>query len=321
MKKWTLAFAFALSFGLATPVLANHTASNPTSVEIYNALSLFGEIFDQIRRNHVDEQDAQTLIDEAIQGMIKSLDKHSSYLKPAGFEDMQDATRGRFSGIGAEVAWDEEKKGVIIVMTLEGSPAERDGLKSKDVIVEIDGESLKDLDLRKSIDKIRGPSGTDVKFKIIREGELEPLMIKVKRGVIKPIVVRSRIVGDATMYVRLRTFNETSTKEMKASIKKLQKANNNEDFNGFIFDLRNNPGGLLDQAVNISDMFLDEGLIVETRPRNTSSGKKYFAVSGQSIPKDLPIVILINENSASASEIVAGTLQDLNRATIIGFKS
>lgn len=322
MKKWTLALAFALtlSFGLPTPTLAGHAQEHSvSSKETYDSLMLFGEIFNRILNNHIDVQSSEALIEEAINGMIKSLDMHSVYLKPLGFDEMQQSARGIYSGIGAEVSWDEELNGVIIVSPMAGSPAERDGLKANDIIIEIDGESLSGLDFRQAIAKIKGDPETKVTFKIIREDEAEPLIITVTRGSIEQKVVSARIIGESIMYIRLSQFNENSAGEVQEAIEEMQKAR--DVFNGLILDLRYNPGGLLYQAIEISNMFLDEGLIVETRERNVESGNKSFASEGQLVSKDLPIVILINEYSASSSEIVAGTLKDLNRATIIGVKS
>ncbi len=323
MKTWIFALvALTFSFGLATPSLADHELPSPPTTDTYNALTVFGEIFDQIRRNHVDEHESQKLIEEAINGMMKALDKHSSYVTPDDYQNMQDSTSGQYSGIGAEVSWDEEKKGVIIIRPMEGSPALRDGLKPNDLITEVDGDSLKDLDLLKAINMIKGPTDSKVKFKVIREGEDEPLMITVTRGRIEQKVVQSRVIDDAIMYFRLDQFNAKSSKEVKEAVEKmLDDLEDGKKYIGLIFDVRGNPGGLLGQAIKISNMFLDEGLIVETRPRGAEEGRKHSARQGQIVRKDLRIVVMIDGGSASASEIIAGTFQDLKRAVILGVKS
>jgi len=196
-------------------------------------------------------------------------------------------------------------------------------LMSGDIIIKIDGVSTGDSDLQKSIKKIKGPSGSNVIFEILRKDVEEPLIIVITRGQITQKVVRFRIIDNKIMYIQLRQFNQLGQREMEIAIEKMmaEAEKNNETLQGLIFDVRSNPGGLLRQAVSITDMFLDEGLIIETRPRNPEQGRKQFATEGQAIPANMPIVILINEFSASASEIVAGTLKDLNRATIVGVKS
>lgn len=322
MKKWTLALALTLtlSFGLVMPTFASHSENNSTTlIDIYKSLTLFGEIFNQINRNHVDEQEVQELIDAAIEGMIKTLDKHSSYLRPKDFKDMQDSTKGEYFGIGAEVSWDDEKKGVRILAPMVGSPAIRDGLKANDLIIEIDGTILIDFDIQKAIEVIKGPTGSKVTFKVIRDNETEPLMITVTRGKIEQKVVKFRIISDDIMYIKLSQFNENGADEIRDAVIAMKETNT--VFGGLILDLRYNPGGLLTQAIEITDMFLDEGLIIEIRPRNVNAGEKTFAVVGQIIASDMELVILINEYSASASEIIAGTLQYLHRATLIGIKS
>ena len=320
MKKWLI--AAALSFSLITPSLAVHDSENnvPPTVETYKVLMLFGEIFDFIRRHHVDSQEDQKLIDEALKGMIKSLDKHSSYMTANEYRNMKESTSGRYQGIGAEVSWNKEKKALVIELPMEGSPAERDGLQIGDLVIEVDGITTKELgDIQAVINKIKGPEDTKVKLKILRKDVTSSLIITVTRGQIIQEVVKSRIVGDNIMYVKLNQFNMISTTKLTEAILALMLEIDEEK--GLILDLRFNPGGLLNEAMSISDMFLDVGLIVEIRPRHVIDGEKTYATQGQAVPKNMPIIILINEFSASASEVVSGTLQDLERVLVLGSKS
>ncbi len=311
MNRWILPIAVALGLS-GIPAQAQDV-----TIETYKALSTFGEVYNLIRMNSVQPHNVDGLINQSIHGMVQALDdKYASYVSPEDAAKFREQSSDSYSGIGAEVSWDEETKGVIIELPMEGSPAIRAGLKPGDIIIEIDGESIQDMNLRQAIEKIKGPTNSIVSFTILREGVNLP--IEVVRGKIKRKTVRARMIDDV-IYARLTQFNHNSARELAASIVAL--LTENEDAKGLILDLRNNGGGLLIEAIEINDMFLDEGLTVETRSRNEDESYKTFAESGQIIPNDMKMVVLVNGFSASASEIVAGTLKDLDRAIIIGTQS
>ncbi len=326
--------------------------SEPTE-ETYRYLNLFGTVMDRIRKSHVEEKTDKELIEAAIRGMMKSLDAHSSYVDSKQVRGMREQTTGSFFGIGATVSYEKDKfGGAIKVLPMDGSPAKAAGLKNGDLIVEIDGTKVRTLDLTQGVDLIKGPKDTDVTFKVVREGVEKPFDITVTRDKIKIQVVRSRIIEKnvtekssekivdgkvilnitktfpvKVMYIRLSSFNENSTKDIKKAIQTMAPRCLSLDckglrgFKGLILDLRSNPGGLLDQSVKVTDLFVDEGVVVYTKLRDGRVGSRYVATTGQAIPSNMPIVVLINQFSASASEIVAGALKDLRRATIVGVKS
>ncbi len=286
--------------------------------DIYEQLNLFGEVFDRVRSTHVEFVESKDLIRAAIDGMLSSLDPHSGYLPPESFEDMQVDTKGAFGGLGIEVT--QEDGFVKVVSPMDGTPASKAGIEAGDFITHVDSEPTLGLTLAEAVDKMRGPVGSEITLTIVRIGEVEPLEIVIERDVIKLTAARVRSEGKAII-IRVTTFNEQTTPNIKDGIKKqIDNLNGMENVNGFIIDLRNNPGGLLSEAVSVTDMFLDKGEIVSTRGRDLKDGERYNARLGD-LAEGKPIVLIINGGSASASEIVAGALQDHNRAIVMGTKS
>ena len=280
----------------------------------------FTEIFDRIRTAYVEPVDDKTLLQYAIDGMLSNLDPHSDYLLPEDFSELQEHTTGKFGGLGIEVGIEE---GLIkVVSPIDGTPAEKAGIKSGDFIVSLDGEPVREMSLNNAIDKMRGEPGTDIELSIRREGEQDLLEFVLTRAEIKVASVRGESLGDGIGYLRITQFQDQSGPELIAAITKLQKKakDNSEKLNGLVLDLRNNPGGVLDAAVEVSDAFLNSGLIVYTEGRISESDFRYSATK-ETIAEDIPLIVLINGGSASASEIVAGALQDHNRAVIVGTQS
>lgn len=329
--KFKLAIAFlSLSFLLTTPTFGESLVGHGSpGIEFRISESndnekLFKQVFKLIRNNHVEEKTENELTEAAIEGMIKILDKHSSYMPPVDRANMMEIQSGQFSGIGANVKFDDDKKMVTLERIMPRSPAMDAGLKDGDKVWKIDDQLTKDLDgdrpINEAVKLIRGPTGSEVKLYIERDGIKLDEPIVVTRGIIKIESVKTRVLDSDIAYMSLRQFGDKSVEEIAEA---LQKFADDPDitYRGLIFDLRNNPGGLLSSSIAISDMFLDEGVIVSTRPRDASEERFNNARIGQMVPKDFPIVILINEFSASASEIVAGTLQDHKRAIIVGKKS
>ncbi len=310
-----LRFAAATAVALLIPMVnAAPPASN--SSETYRQLNLFGDVFERVRADYVEKVGDQELIEAAIQGMLASLDPHSSYMNAKSFRDMQVQTKGEFGGLGIEVTL--ENGLVKVVSPIDETPAARAGLKPGDFITHLDGEQVMGLSLQEAVEKMRGPVNSDIKLTVRREGAEKPLEVTLTRAVIKIQSVRSRLEGDVG-YVRVTTFNEQTDKGVERAIEQIKKDAGSK-LAGIVLDLRNNPGGLLDQAVSVSDAFLDKGEIVSTRGRGTEDGQRYNARSGD-LAAGLPIVVLINGGSASASEIVAGALQDHRRAVVMGTKS
>lgn len=299
---------------------ANHDTPEKTA-ETYNYMSLFQRIFEIIRSEHVDPVNDKELMEAAIRGMISKLDKHSTYLDPAEFHAMIDNMSGTFYGIGAEVEKDKDTGHVGVVAPIDGSPAKAAGIKAGDLIKSINGKPLKELSLTDAVKIIRGPIGTDAVLEIIRDGK--PLSITVVRGKIKQKVVRSKMLPSNIGYIRLSQFGDNAEKEVREAIASLTATlKTGKTFKGLVLDLRSNPGGLLKGAINISDMFVKSGVIVSVRGRDAEHHTEITnATPRLKFPLGIPMVILINGGSASASEIVAGTLQDLKRATILGVKS
>lgn len=296
---------------LASPAFAKTEESSST----YELLNLFGEVFDRVRSDYVEPVSDQKLIESALNGMLTSLDPHSSYMNAKSFDDMKVQTKGEFGGLGIEVTM--ENGLVKVVSPIDDTPAAKAGVKPGDFISEIDGQQVMGLTLSEAVEKMRGPIGTKVKITILREGAKEPFGVALKRDLIKIQSVRSRTEGDI-IYLRVTSFSENTADAMKAAFEKEKKAIGSPK--GIVLDLRNNPGGLLDQAIEVSDAFLDHGEIVSTRSRNTADSRRYSATKGD-ISNGLPIVVIINEGSASASEIVAGALRDHKRAVALGVKS
>ncbi|MEK9795826.1 MAG: S41 family peptidase [Alphaproteobacteria bacterium] len=286
-----------------------------TDEETFRQLELFGDIFERVRAQYVDETTDKQLIESAINGMLQSLDPHSSYLNEENFRDMQVQTRGEFGGLGIEVTM--EQGFVRVVSPIDDTPAARAGLEAGDFITHLDGETVQGLSLSDAVDKMRGRVGSDIVLTIRREG-VEPFDVTVKRDVIRIRSVRSRVEGKVG-YIRITTFNEQTAPGVEEAMVDI-KAELGDEMIGVVLDLRRNPGGLLDQAVKVSDAFLDQGEIVSQRGRNPDDSQRYNATKGD-LAEGLPLVVLINGGSASASEIVAGALQDHKRAVIMGTES
>ncbi len=286
------------------------------NAKIFQKLQLFGDILERIRANYVEKPDDEKLIEGAIEGMLSKLDPHNAYLPPKSFRDMQVQTRGEFGGLGIEVTMES---GVVkVVSPIEGTPAEKAGLLANDLITHLDNEQVMGLTLEQAVEKMRGPRGSTINLTVVRKGADEPLKIAIKRDIIRINPVRHKVEGDVG-YLRISTFNERTIDMVKSSVKKLQDEIGG-NLKGYVIDLRNNPGGLLDQAVAVSDAFLEKGAIVITRGRNADEMQRSNAKSGD-LTNGAKLAVLINGGSASASEIVAGALQDHQRATIIGTRS
>lgn len=320
MKSVSVLSLVVLGVVATGPVLAAETKSDgPPKIDAktYEALNLFGDVFERVRENYVEEVPDKKLIENALNGMLMALDPHSSYLDETNFEDMKVQTKGEFGGLGIEVTM--ENGLVKVVSPIDDTPAARAGLKTGDLIVKLDGQEVMGLTLSDAVDKMRGKVGSAIVLTIVREGASEPLEIKLVRDIIKVRSVRSRLQGDDVGYVRITSFNEQVEEALEKAVADLTKKTDGK-LKGLILDMRNNPGGLLDQAVYVSDAFLDKGEIVSTRGRHADETKRVNATEGD-ITNGLPIVVLINEGSASASEIVAGALQDHRRAIVMGTKS
>jgi carboxyl-terminal processing protease len=307
MRKFLIGGLAAMTL-LAFPVVGDAASS-----ETYRQLNLFGIVFERVRADYVEEVSDQELIESAINGMLISLDPHSSYLDRDSFEDMQVQTKGEFGGLGIEVTM--ESRLVKVVTPIDDTPAFKAGVKAGDYVTHLDGEPVLGLTLSEAVDRMRGLVGTDIVLTIRREGEEQALEIRITRAIIKVQSVRSRIEDNAA-YIRITKFDEQTEIGLKREMHKI-KDELGDSLTGVIIDLRNNPGGLLDQAVVVSDAFLDRGEIVSTRGRRADSIQRFNARPGD-LADGLPLVVLINGGSASASEIVAGALQDHRRAIIIG---
>ncbi|HMR31718.1 MAG TPA: S41 family peptidase [Geminicoccaceae bacterium] len=283
--------------------------------DTFRSLKLFGDVFERVRAEYVEEVGDQTLIETAINGMLASLDPHSSYLDAEKYRDMQVQTRGEFGGLGIEVTM--ENGLVKVVSPIDDTPAFRAGIEAGDLITHIDGEPVMGLTLSEAVERMRGPVDSKIALRLMRQGNEEPIEVSLARAVIKISPVRAHLEGDVG-YIRLTTFNEQTSSALRDKIDEL-KAQNGK-LRGLVLDLRNNPGGLLDQAVAVADAFLDKGEIVSTRGRRSDSIQRFNARPGDLVD-NLPIVVLINGGSASASEIVAGALQDHRRAIVMGTQS
>lgn len=303
---------------LATPACAQGKAESilpKESEDTYEMLNLFGDVFERVRKDYVEEVTDKQLIESAINGMLTALDPHSGYLNEQSFKEMQVQTRGEFGGLGIEVTM--ENGLVKVVSPIDDTPAYKAGVQAGDYISEIDGEAVMGLTLSEAVEKMRGPVGSDIKLTILRENTSEPLYLTLTRDLIRIKSVRARPEDDVG-YVRITSFSEQTYENLEDAVKKMRKEN--PKIKGLVLDLRNNPGGLLDQAVSVSDAFLDHGEIVSTRERDPNNTKRFSATKGD-LMDGLPMVVLINQGSASASEIVAGALQDHDRAIIMGMKS
>ena len=316
MKKNTLLFASLLTGLFLNVVNAQAASKKEEDVNTYELLNLFGEVLERTKHSYVEEVTDKKLIESAINGMLTSLDPHSSYLDAKSFNYMNEQTKGKFGGIGIEITMDNGL--VKIVSPIDDTPADKAGIKAGDYITHIDGETVIGLGLNDAVSKLRGKVGTTVKLSIRRVNS-KPIEVIIKRQEIKIQSVKSEIKDNSISYIRISSFTEDIDKAITEAVNKAKKELKNK-FLGIVIDVRNNPGGLLDQAVEVSDLFLEKGEIVSTRSRNEDDTVKFMATAGD-IAKDLPIVVMINEGSASASEILAGALQDHRRAIVLGEKS
>ncbi|MEF2550523.1 S41 family peptidase [Aurantimonas sp. A2-1-M11] len=318
IRKLSILFAGALMGATAMTVVGqNAGAANAAGSDTYRQLAIFGDVFERVRAQYVDEPDDQKLVETAINGMLTSLDPHSSYMNAEQAADMRTETRGQFGGLGIEVTMEDEL--VKVVSPFDGTPADKAGILAGDLIAEIDGEQVRGLTLAEAVDRMKGDIGTSVDLVIIREGANKPVRLTVTRDEIKVPSVRHSVKGDIG-YIKLMKFNEQTTIGLEESIADIEEKIGADKVKGYVLDLRRNPGGLLDEAVSVSDAFLGKGEIVSTRGRNADETRRYNARSGDEI-NGKPLVVLVNGGSASASEIVAGALQDQRRATIVGSRS
>ncbi|MDA8918609.1 S41 family peptidase [Candidatus Pelagibacter sp.] len=285
------------------------------NTDIYKKIDLFGEVLEKINKEYVDEVDQSKSMDAAINGLLQSLDPYSAYMTPESFEGMQTETSGEFGGLGIEVGMEA---GVVkVISPIDNTPASKAGLKAGDYIVKINNTQVQGKSLMEAVELMRGPVGSSIEITVRRRGLKKALIFNIKREVIQVQSVKSELIDSNIGYIRLTSFNENSSEQIKEKINKLNK---NKDLKGYILDLRNNPGGLLSQAIKISDFFLENGEIVSTRSRQTSENRKWFAKKGD-LTNGKTLIILINYGSASASEIVAGALKDHKRAIILGENS
>ena len=285
------------------------------NTDLYKKIDLFGEVLEKISKEYVDEVDQSKSMDSAINGLLKSLDPYSAYMTPESFEGMQTETSGEFGGLGIEVGMEA---GVVkVISPIDNTPASKAGLKAGDYIVKINNTQVQGKTLMQAVDLMRGPVGSSIEITVRRRGVKKALIFNITREVIQVQSVKSELIDNNIGYIRLTSFNENSSEQIKEKINKLNK---NKDLKGYILDLRNNPGGLLSQAIKISDFFLENGEIVSTRSRQASENRKWFAKKGD-LTNGKTLIILINYGSASASEIVAGALKDHKRAIILGENS
>ena len=293
-------------------------SAKPAAADTYRQLNLFGDVFERVRADYVEKPNDGKLIETAINGMLAGLDPHSSYMNAKSFRDMQVQTRGEFGGLGIEVTMED---GLIkVVAPIDDTPAAKAGIRANDIITELNGEQVQGLTLNQAVEKMRGPVNTKINLTIRRKGVDKPLEVSITRAIIRVRSVRSHIEGGDVGYIRLTQFNEQTTEGLKKAIADIKAKVANDKLKGYILDLRNNPGGLLDQAISVSDAFLQKGEIVSTRGRNAEETQRFNARSGD-LTGGKPVIVLINGGSASASEIVAGALQDHKRVTVVGTRS
>src|SRR5882724_3537465 len=290
------------------------SSAKAAAADTYRQLSLFGDIFERVRADYVEKPDDNKLVEFAINGMLSGLDPHSSYMDARSFQDMQSQVSGKFGGLGLEVSMED---GLIkVVAPIDDTPAHKAGIMANDIITDIDGEPVQGLTLNQAVDKMRGLPNTGIKLTIMRKGADKPIEIPIIRDIIQVRAVRSNINGDDVGYVRITQFGERTTEGLRKAMTEMS-SQAGDKLKGFVIDLRNNPGGLLDQAITVSGTFLERGEIVSTRGRTAEETQRFNARAGD-LSKAKPIIVLINGGSASASEIVAGALQDHKRATIVG---
>ena len=308
----------AIAVLLSVPSFQSSQSAQAAGADTYRQLSIFGDIFERVHSQYVTEPKEEALIENAINGMLRSLDPHSSYMNAKAFTDMRVQTKGEFGGLGIEVTMENEL--VKVVTPIDDTPASRAGVLSGDLISKIDGENVRGIGLQAAVEKMRGPVNTPIVLTVLRECADKPIEITIIRAIIKVRAVRYRVEDDDIGYIRITSFNEQTFDNLETAIDKLNEKIGAEKIKGYVLDLRLNPGGLLDQAIAVSDAFLDRGLIVKTRGRDPKQESRSDARPGD-LTGGKPVVVLINGGSASASEIVAGALQDHKRATIVGTRS
>src|ERR1700686_4569136 len=319
MRKTSLIFLGAIA-GAGLTLLATQphsvfvgSSANAALSDTYQHLNLFGDVFERVRADYVEKPDDNKLVQSAITGMLAGLDPHSSYMDPTSFRDIQVQTRGEFGGLGIEVTMED---GLIkVVAPIDETPAAKAGVMANDIITQLDGEQVQGLTLNQAVEKMRGPGNTKIKLPIRRRAQDKPIEVSITRDIIRVRSVRSHIEGDDVGYIRLTQFNEQTTEGLKTAIAEITAKVSEDKLKGYVLDLRNNPGGLLDQAISVSDAFLQKGEIVSTRGRNAEETQRFNARPGD-LTKGKPMIVLINGGSASASEIVAGALRDHKRRTL-----
>ena len=324
MRKTTLILLGATA-GAAMTLFASQphmtfavTSAKAAVADTYRQLNLFGDVFERVRSDYVEKPDDSKLIESAINGMLAGLDPHSSYMDPKSFRDMQVQTRGEFGGLGIEVLMED---GLIkVVAPIDETPAAKAGILANDLITKLDDDQVQGMTLNQAVEKMRGPANTKIKITIMRKGQDKPIEVSLTREIIRVRSVRSQVEGDDVGYIRMTQFTEKTTDGLKKAISDITAKMSNDKLKGYILDLRNNPGGLLDQAISVSSAFIQRGEIVSTRGRNPEETQRFTAHGGD-LTKGKPLIVLINGGSASASEIVAGALQDQKRATILGTRS
>ncbi|WP_018388175.1 S41 family peptidase [Ancylobacter sp. FA202] len=322
MMRRTSVFLFGAAAGALIAVgatqprlLLEPSAAMAAASDTYRQLNLFGDVFERVRADYVEKPEDAKLVEAAINGMLTSLDPHSTYMDAKDFRDMQVQTRGQFGGLGIEVTMEDGL--VKVVAPIDETPAAKAGVQAGDLIAKLDGEEVKGMTLNQAVDKMRGAVNTPIKLTIVRKGADKPIELSITRDIINIKSVRSRVENNDIGYIRITSFSEQTGEGLKKAVADLTQQIGEDKLKGFIIDLRNNPGGLLDQAIDVSDTFLDRGEIVSTRGRDPEQTERRNARPGD-LAKGKPIIVLVNGGSASASEIVAGALQDHKRATVLG---
>ena len=324
MRKTSLMLLGALAGAAVTviaiqpPAMLTGAFAKTAPPDTYRQLNLFGDIFERVRSHYVEKPDDSKLVEAAINGMLNGLDPHSSYMDPKSFRDMQVQTRGEFGGLGIEVTMEDGL--VKVVAPIDDTPAAKAGIRANDLITHLDDEAVQGMTLNQAVEKMRGPVNTKIKLRIMRKGADKPIEVAITRDIIRVRSVRSRIEDNDVGYIRITQFNEQTTDGLKKALSDISSQIPADKLRGYVIDLRNNPGGLLDQAISVSDTFLDRGEIVSTRGRDPEETQRFNARAGD-LTKGKPVIVLINGGSASASEIVAGALQDHKRATLVGTRS
>ncbi|MGA8291688.1 MAG: S41 family peptidase [Rhodoplanes sp.] len=324
MRKTSLMLLGALAGAAVTviaiqpPAMLTGAFAKTAPPDTYRQLNLFGDIFERVRSHYVEKPDDSKLVEAAINGMLNGLDPHSSYMDPKSFRDMQVQTRGEFGGLGIEVTMEDGL--VKVVAPIDDTPAAKAGIRANDLITHLDDEAVQGMTLNQAVEKMRGPVNTKIKLRIMRKGADKPIEVAITRDIIRVRSVRSRIEDNDVGYIRITQFNEQTTDGLKKALSDISSQIPADKLRGYVIDLRNNPGGLLDQAISVSDIFLDRGEIVSTRGRDPEETQRFNARAGD-LTKGKPVIVLINGGSASASEIVAGALQDHKRAALVGTRT